>query len=65
MKPVFDSDRLAPCNDSSHERSYLIDGVIDELGDPALVINCRECGRIFSSPERYTIAESCWFINAS
>ena len=64
-KIVFDSDRLVPCNDKGHARSYLIDGVIDELGDPCLIINCRECGRIFSSPERYAIAESCWFINAS
>jgi hypothetical protein len=63
MKIVFDSDRLALCNDKGHaEAGFFIDGKYDERGVPGLVINCRACGRIFSSVEEYPKAESCWFI---
>jgi hypothetical protein len=64
MNIAFDSDRLVPCNDESHARSYFIDGVEDGE-EHYLIVNCRQCGRLFSSPERYADAETNWFINAS
>jgi hypothetical protein len=66
MTIAFDSDRLVPCIDGSHSRSYFIDGVRDDEDNLGLVVNCRECGRIFSVPSRYKEAEADWpLYNAS
>jgi hypothetical protein len=56
--PAFDTDLLIPCPD--HGRDFIVRGIIDDYGDPALIVNCRLCGEIYSSPEEYDKAVAHW-----